>query len=413
MAREYSLVTLTMPTATTLSIDQIRAQFPSLANGEIFMDNAGGAQVPLSVADAIRDYLLNSNVQIGADYPTSRRATQNLADAHMMMNTIMGGDGIGQTILGASSSTLCRMLADCYGDALQPGDEVIVAESGHEANVGPWVNLAKRGITVKLWEANPETGICELATLRELLSSKTKVVALVHISNILGQVEDIKPCIDAAHAVGARVVVDGVAYAPHLPVDVARLDADWYVFSCYKVFGPHIGAMFGKHEAFAELTGPNHYFLPKDYLPAKFELGSPNYESCAGLLGLKPYLQFLAGSNSCDRATVLEAWRVMEELEQPLTTKFLDFLGSKPDVRVLGNPRIPTVSFIHRTLTPKQIADAALAHRIGMRHGDFYSVRLLQRMGIELPRGVARVSFAHYNTTEEVDRLIAALDPIL
>lgn len=382
------------------------------------MDNAGGAQVPLSVADAIRDYLLNSNVQIGAEYPASRRATQNLADAHVMMNTIMGGDGIGQTILGSSSSVLCRMLADCYADSLQPGDEVIVAESGHEANVGPWMNLAKRGITVKLWEANPTTGICELGTLQHLLSDKIKVVALVHVSNILGQVEDIKPCIDAAHAVGAKVVIDGVAYAPHLPVDVAALDADWYVFSCYKVFGPHIGAMFGKHEAFAELTGPNHYFLPKDYLPAKFELGSPNYESCAGLLGLKPYLQSLADESAFNRPTVLRAWHVMEELEQPLTARFLNFLASKPKVKVIGShtpgkDRVPTISFLHESQTSKQISDAALQAGIGMRWGNFYSVRLLERMGINPDSGVARVSFAHYNTVEEVDRLVNALEPIL
>lgn len=418
MPQEYSLVTLAMPTETTPSIDQIRAQFPSLANGEIFMDNAGGAQVPLSVADAIRDYLLNSNVQIGAEYPASRRATQSLADAHSMMNTVMGGDGIGQTILGASSSVLCQMLADCYADSLQPGDEVIVAESGHEANVGPWVNLAKRGITVKLWEANPTTGICELATLQNLLSAKTKVVALVHVSNILGQVEDIKPCIDAAHAVGAKVVVDGVAYAPHLTVDVAGLDADWYVFSCYKVFGPHIGAMFGKHDAFAELTGPNHYFLPKSYLPAKFELGSPCYESCAGLLGLKPYLQFLAGESTFDRSTVLAAWRAMEELEQPLTARLLDFLATKPKVKVIGSAapgkdRVPTISFLHENRTTQEISDAVLQAGIGMRWGNFYSVRLLERLGINSDSGVARVSFAHYNTVEEVDRLISALEPVL
>ncbi|MBC8065316.1 MAG: aminotransferase class V-fold PLP-dependent enzyme, partial [Chlorobia bacterium] len=312
-----------MLTESKLDIQQIRDQFPALARGEVFMDNAGGSQVPLTVADAVRDYMLTSYVQVDADYAASQQATQTVADAHAMVNTIMGGDGIGRTIFGSSSSSLCRTLADAYAEALGPGDEVIVGESGHEANVGPWVSLAKRGITVKIWEAHPETGVCEIERLTELLSDRTKVVAFVQVSNILGHVENICPCIDAAHAVGARVVVDGVAYAPHLPVDVAAWNADWYVFSCYKVFGPHIGAMFGKYEAFAELTGPNHYFLPNDYLPGKFELGGVNHESCAGLLGLKPYLTFLAGSNSFDRASVLEAWRVMEELEGPLTARFL------------------------------------------------------------------------------------------
>lgn len=407
-----------MPATVAPRIDAIRAQFPSLTKGEVFMDNAGGSQVPGGVADAVRDYMVSSYVQVGADYPASRRATQTVADAHAMVNTTMGGDGVGRTIFGSSSSTLCRMLADCYGNILKPGDHVIVGESGHEANVGPWVNLANRGIDVRIWEANPETGVCELSTLQSLLTEKTKVVAFVQTSNILGHVEDIQPCIDAAHAVGARVVVDGVAYAPHLLVDVEKWGVDWYVFSCYKVFGPHIGAMFGRHEAFAELTGPNHYFLAKDYLPGKFELGGANHESCAGLLGLKPYLQFLAGSSDFNRQTVVEAWRAMEELEQPLTAKFLDFLASKPKVRVIGRSqaapdRVPTISFLHESLSPKQIADAALEAGIGMRWGNFYSVRLLERLGIDPATGVARASFAHYNTLEEVERLIGALDPVL
>lgn len=407
-----------MPTEFKLGIHQIRDQFPALAKGDVYMDNAGGSQVPGTVADAVRDYMLTSYVQVDADYPASRRATQTVAEAHEMVNTIMGGDGVGRTIFGSSSSTLCRTLADAYGEALSPGDEVIVGESGHEANVGPWVNLAKRGITVKIWNANPETGVCEFDQLAELLSTRTKVVAFVQVSNILGHVENIKPCIDAAHAVGARVVLDGVAYAPHLPIDVAAWDVDWYVFSCYKVFGPHVGAMFGKHEAFGELTGPNHFFLEKDYLPSKFELGGVNHESCAGLLGLKPYLAFLSGSSSFDRESVLKAWRVIEELEKPLTAQLLKFLGSKPGVRVIGrtNPgpmRLPTISFVHKTTTPQTIAEAAIAAGVGMRCGNFYSVRLLERMGIDPDSGVARASFAHYNTGEEVDRLIAALDPIL
>jgi selenocysteine lyase/cysteine desulfurase len=176
--------------------------------------------------------------------------------------------------------------------------------------------------------------------------------------------------------------------------------------------------MFGRHEAFAELTGPNHYFLAKDYLPGKFELGGSNMESCAGLLGLKAYLSFLAGREGFDRETVVGAWRAMEELERPLTARFLDFLKSKPKVRLVGSSvadgrRVPTISFVHESLSSKEIADLALEVGIGMRWGNFYSVRLLERMGIDPKSGVARASFAHYNTMEEVERLIQALDPVL
>lgn len=382
------------------------------------MDNAGGAQVPATVPEAIHDYMTTSYVQVGAEYPASARATKTVAEAHQVVNTIMGGEAVGRTFLGPSTSGLCRMLADCYADALQPGDEIIVGESGHEANVGPWARLAKLGFNVKIWQADPVTGVCSLSGLKELLTERTKVVAFVHVSNILGQVEDIQPCIDLAHSVGARVVVDGVAYAPHLPVDVEAWGVDWYVFSCYKVFAPHIGALYGRHEAIAELTGPNHYFLPKDYLPGKFELGGANHESCAGLLGLRTYLHWLAGRDTFDRQTVLDAWQAMEALERPLTEQFLAFLRSRPRVRVVGQSeggpkRVPTISFLHDSLSSKEIADAAMAAKCGIRWGNFYSVRLCERLGIDPKTGVARASFAHYNTAEEVDHLVAALDPIL
>lgn len=407
-----------MVAPTTPSLSEIRSQFPALKDGFVYMDNAGGSQVPLSVPDAIHAYMTSSYVQVGADYPASQKATQTVAEAHAMVNTIMGGDNVGRTIFGSSSSTLCRMLADCYANALQPGDEIIVGESGHEANVGPWMSLANRGFTVKLWPANPETGVCELETLQTLLNPKTKLVAFVQVSNILGQVEDIQPCIDAAHAAGARVVVDGVAYAPHLLIDVEKWNVDWYVFSCYKVFGPHIGAMFGKHEAFAELTGPNHYFLAKDYLPGKFELGGANHESCAGLLGLKPYLAWLTGVASYSRDSVTQAWKIMETLESSLTSKFLEFLASKPSVKIIGSPqatpsRVPTIAFRHNSRSPREIAEVAMAAGIGIRAGNFYSVRLLERMGINPNEGVARASFAHYNSMEEINRLIQVLDPMI
>ena len=407
-----------MPVADTPTISEIRSRFPALESNEVFMDNAGGSQVPQSVADAVREFMLNSYVQVGADYPASRRSTQTVAEAHSMMNTVMGGEHSGRTIFGSSSTSLCRMLSDCYAEILKPGDEIIVGESGHEANVGPWTRLANRGLVVKIWEANPETGECELSTLKSLLTDRTKVVAFVQVSNILGHAEDVKSCIEAAHAVGARVVLDGVAYAPHFIPDVQTWDVDWYVFSCYKVFGPHIGALYGKHEAIAELTGPNHYFLPRDYLPGKFELGGSNMESCAGLLGLKPYLSFLGGSNHFDRTAAVKAWEAMEAFERPLTARLLEFLRSKPGVRILGRSsataeRVPTISFVHGERTSKEIADQALRHRIGIRWGNFYSVRLLERMGFDPSAGVARASFAHYNSIEEVERLIEALDPIL
>lgn len=406
-----------MSIAAPVDSTSVRAWFPSLTSGEIYMDNAGGSQVPGIVADAVRDYMLREYVQVGADYPASQRATRNVAEAHAFVETLFGGEGAGKAILGSSSSTLLRMLADAYADAGGSRNVVVVAESGHEANVSPWLHLAKRGWEVRWWHADSETGVCTLESLQSLLDDRVRVVAFPHVSNILGGIEDVLPCVRAAQAAGARVVVDGVAFAPHLPMRVAEWGVDWYVFSTYKVFGPHMGALWGRHEALAELVGPGHSIVPADSVPYKFELGGVNHEGCAGLNALRPYFAFLAGASAFDRQAAVAAMDAVDALERPLTERFLDFLRSKP-VRILGRSdsgpgRLPILSFVHPNVPSKAIADVAAKHGIGMRWGNFYSYRLLERMGVPPTTGVARVSFAHTNTMDEVEKLIAALDPLL
>lgn len=425
-----------MPVATSLSVDAVRARYPSLQSGFAFMDNAGGSQVPGTVADAVRDYILTNYVQLGASYPASQRATEIVAGAHEMVNTMFNGEGLGKVIFGSSSSALLRMLSDCYAEILGPGDEVIVAETGHEANVFPWVVLANRGVTVKLWEGDPQTGqlyvqspSSDLAGLDRLLTPRTRLVAFPQVSNILGAIEDVEGAVEAAHAVGARVVLDSVAYAPHAALDVAQWRVDFCVFSCYKVFGPHMGALWGSNEALGELTGRNHPFIPKEEIPRKFELGGALPEGCAGLMALPDYFRFLAGEEPLrtddgtgllSRRTLERAFAVAEGLEEPLVERFLAFLQTKPSVRIIGpgssggdRRRVGTISFLHDTLQPKEIVDEVDRHEIGIRHGNFYSWRLMERLGIPPAQGVARVSFAHYNSSDEVDRLIQALDPIL
>ena len=409
-----------MPVVTAPTLDAIRAQFPGLSRGTILMDNAGGSQVPECVADAMRDFMLTNNVQVGGTYPQSARVTEIVAEAHDFVNTMFGGQGLGHAILGSSTSSLCRMLSDCYAEILGPEDEVIVAENGHEANVHPWTALAKRGIKVKVWEADPETGRCRPDTLPNLLTNKTRIVAFPHVSNILGVAEEVQSITKLAHNADARVVRASVAYAPHAAIDVAALGVDFCVFACYKVYGPHIGALWGSTEALSELTGRNHPFIAKDDMPTKFELGGISHEACAGILALKPYFSFLAGreDGQFDRQTFLDAFEVAGKLEHPLTERLLTYLGSKNSVRVIGpsDPgpgRFPTIAFLHDRLTPKEIVDHTDTRAIGMRNGNFYSWKLMERLGIPPTRGVARVSLVHYNSVQEVDRLIDALEEIL
>ncbi len=287
-----------VPLISSHERERIRSQFPALVGDTIFLENAGGSQIPSVVADHVRDYMLSNYVQLGAGYPRSQRATQLVDETHDFVRLLMNG-GDGEVILGSSTSSLLRMLASCYAPVLPSGAEIIVAETGHEANLGPWKHLQRFGCQLRWWRMDPETFCCELSELESLLSDKTALVAFPHVSNLLGDIVDVAAITALAHAAGARVVVDGVAYAPHRVMDVSGWDVDWYVYSTYKVYGPHMAAMWGRRDALAELTGPNHFFVPRNELPYKFELGGVNHEGCAGVRGLRDYLAFLVNAARC------------------------------------------------------------------------------------------------------------------
>lgn len=414
-----------MPTTTmnrtTPTIDTIRAQFPALAGETILLENAGGSQVPRCVADAIRDYMLSTYVQLGAGYELSQRCTETVDRAHAFINRFMNGEGVGQVILGASDTQLTTMLAECYERAWKQGDEIILCEAGHEANIGPWLRLKRAGAVIKWWKVDPETGSLSLDDLQALLTDRARLVAMVHVSNLLGEIVDLKQVCDMAHAAGARVVADGVAFAPHRAIDVKGWGVDWYAYSTYKVFGPHMAALFGTNEAMAELDGPNHFFIPKTEVPYKFELGGASHEGCAGLLALGDYLKFVACDDSTqpiDRATIERAWSIMTELELPLQRRLIDYLGARSDIRLIGPVhgevmRVPTISFTHRTKSSKSLAEAINARGIGMRYGHMYAYRLCKAMGIDTNDGVVRISMVHYNTPDEIERLIKVLEQVL
>jgi cysteine desulfurase family protein (TIGR01976 family) len=401
---------------TVLDRAKVREWFPSLASGFAYLENAGGSQVPGTVATAMADYLTSSYVQLGAGYPQSKRATETVAEAHQFMETFMNATGAGNVILGPSTTALCHILARAVGDNISPGDEIIVAESSHEANAGPWANLERRGAVVRIWKLDPDSFECPLSGLESLLNHRTKIVALPHVSNILGQVTDLAAVGRLAHAAGARVVADGVAYAPHRLIDVEAWQIDFYVFSNYKVYGPHMATMFGSYEAFAELTGPNHFFIPRSDTVHKFELGGISHEACAGLLALRPYLRFLAGRAADDRQTVIQALQAIEELDAPLESKLISYLKTKPSVKLIGSQGqsvVGTVSFVHSEKSSPEIVAEVDRHNIGIRYGNMYAYRLMEALGIDPATGVVRVSAVHYNMPEEIDRLIDVFERVL
>jgi cysteine desulfurase family protein (TIGR01976 family) len=409
--------------STEISSNQrelIRNQFPALSGDTVFLENAGGSQVPHSVARRISDYMLQTYVQLGAGYPLSKRCSQIVSDAHDLLGLLMNGHN-GHVILGASTSALLHMLAGCYSKILRPGQEIVIAESGHEANIGPWKMLSRRGLKLHWWRLDPDTCSCPVAELTDLVNENTAVVALPHVSNLLGDIVDIGAVTEIAHAVGARVVADGVAYAPHRAIDVAAWEVDWYAFSTYKVYGPHMAALYGRSDAITELPSHNHFFIPDDELPYAYELGGPSHEGCAGLLGIGDYLGFLAGlsqDQQLDRAAVETAFARMTLCELPLQHQLLSFLQARDDVRIIGpeatdSSRVGTISFVHATKTSREITEVVDESGIGIRHGHMYAYHLCEALGLDPEDGVVRVSLVHYNTEEEIARLIGVLERAL
>jgi len=424
-------------TATLSDHDAARAHFPACASPTAFLDNAGGSQLPAVVIDAMTAYLRESYVQLGADYEVSRRATATVAAAHRYLKFFMGaidpgGRDTGQVIIGPSTSQLIATLATAYAPRLAPGDEIIISDASHESNAGPWRRLAPsfqehgRAIIIKPWPINPITFAHDLAELGPLLSPRTRLVCFPHVSNILGRVEplaDIIPFI-RARAPHARILVDGVALAPHRAIHAHAWDADFYVYSTYKVFGPHAAALYAKHDALAPLTGPNHDFIPSSELPRKFELGGVSHEAAAGILALDHFLRDLAGTPRLpdlidpharyDRAIIDRAFDTIEHLETPLMARLLDYLSSVPGLRLIGptatdRSRVSIISFTKPGTPSASIARAGNALHLGFRFGNFYAFRLCRSLGLDPADGVVRVSFCHYNTPAEVERLIAFL----
>ena len=402
-----------------MSVDRsaVRSWFPSLQSQFAYLENAGTSQVPGVVAEAMAHFMTTSYVQLSAGYEASRRADEVVAEAHAWMETFVNAGTTGKVAMGPSTTVMMRHLAGAYGRRLQPGDEIIVADSNHESNAGPWHELARQGIVVRAWPVDPVYGGVTLDGLSVLLNERTKLVTLPHVSNLIGRVEPVREVAAMAHRVGAKVVVDGVAYAPHRAIDVQELGADWYVFSNYKVYGPQMATLFGTNEAFDELEGPNHFFIDAKSIPYKFEPGGVSSVGCAGILALRPYFQFLSGQRSDDRSTVVAGYKAIEKLEEPLTKRVLDYLATK-DVTVHGDATVTensvaTISFTHSKLTSAEIVAAVHRYPVGIRHGHMYAYRLCQALGLDPTDGVVRISMVHYNAEDEVEVLIRALESIL
>lgn len=403
----------------SLDIDFVRSQFPSLQSEWVFMDNAGGAQVPRMVVDRISDYLLGDNVQLGASYGPSQVSRGKVMAGREAVKTLVNARHVEELVFGPSSTIQFRLLADALASQFAPGDEIIVTNTDHESHVGPWVRMAaERGATVRFWNCDPETLELDLEDLAALMTERTKLVCVTHVSNLLGTINPVKRIARLVHERGARLCVDGVAFAPHRAIDVQDWDVDYYGFSLYKVFGPHHAVLYVKKECLLELDNIYHYFFTKEQIPGKVEPGNPNYEltyACTGILG---YLTELGekSRDESDRQKLENAFHDIAVHEAHLGERLLSYLRQKEGVKIIGREdadidhRVATISFVAEGQKSDEIVTRVDGSRIGIRFGDFYARRLAEDLGLMDINGVVRVSMVHYNTDAEVDRLITALD---
>lgn len=396
----------------SLDLGFVRSQFPALENGWAYFDNAGGSQVLEGVANRVRDYMLTSSVQTGATYETSQTASARLAQARARIATFMGAERAEEVVFGPSTTVLVRFLATAMASQLSAGDEIILTDFDHESNIGPWLTLKDRGVVFRTWKIDPDTLTPRIEDLQKLMNARTRLVCVTHTSNILGSINPIREIADAVHAGGARLCVDGVAYAPHRAIDVQEIGADYYIFSFYKTYGPHFAAMYGRYDHLLELDGLYHYFYGKDKVPAKLEPGNPCYELAWGTAGIVDYFETLGGGSG--RAAIENAFEKITAHEAAIGERLLSFLRDRNGVRIVGSRtsdpavRVPTISFTVDGKTPEEIVLRTDKSRIGIRHGDFHSRRLAEAIGLGAP-GAVRVSMVHYNTVDEVDRLVEAL----
>jgi len=406
-------------TTPTLNIEHIRAEFPALSNGFVYLDNAGGSQVLRRVADRVRDYLLTSSVQLGASYAHSQDASSKVLAARRSVAELVNAEYDDEIVMGGATTALMFQVTQAILPGIRPGDEIIVTNTDHEANIGAWLRLQVAGAVIRFWNVNPHTLELDLADLEKMLSPKVKWVALTHASNVLGTVNPVAKVADLVHHVGARLCVDAVAYAPHRLVDVRASGADLYVFSFYKVFGPHYAVLWGRRELLLSLASLNHYFIPEDTLPYKLQPGNVNYELSYGCIGINDYLTEVGtqlGAKGNSRVKMQAAFDAFERHEDQLAEKLLSYLRGKKNVRIIGLPeakagrRMPTISFMVDKTMSESIVQHTDRFNLGIRFGDFYAKRLIESLGLHVWGGVIRVSIAHYNTEAEIDHLIRHLD---
>lgn len=406
---------------TKLDVDFVRGQFPAFREpslqGQAFFENAGGSYTCAPVIDRLTRFYHQRKVQPYAPYEASRLGGEEMDEARTRLAAMLGV-ATDELSFGPSTTQNTYVLAQAFRQFMDPGEAIIVTDQDHEANSGPWRRLAQEGIEIREWKIDPETGQLPLERLEDLLDEKVRLVCFPHCSNIVGEVNPVVEITARAHAAGAFVCVDGVSYAPHGFPDLGHMGPDIYLFSSYKTYGPHQGIMVIRRELGQLLPNQGHQFNG-DVLYKRFTPAGPDHAQVAASAGMADYIDALADHHGLN-GTPAERTEGVHDLfrahETALLQPLLDYLADKNSVRLIG-PRdaaakAPTVAV--ELPGPGEAAAAELArHGIMAGGGDFYGSRPLQAMGVDLDKGVLRLSFVHYTSKAELDQLLNALDAVL
>lgn len=417
----------------TLDVQALRAEFPALGLEQdgrpvAYFDGPGGTQVPQRVIDAVVDYYRRSNANNGGAFSTSERSDAIADEAHAAVADFLGAAGGHEIKFGANMTTLTFHVSRSIGALLSPGDEIVVTTLDHEANVSPWRAMAaEHGLLVRTVDVRADDVTLDLDSLDGALGARTRLVAVGYASNAVGTINPLRAIVERAHAVGALVYVDAVHYAPHGPIDVLELGADFLVTSLYKWFGPHLGALYGRADLLERLPAQRYKVRPAH---DRFETGTPDFEGIAGGLAAVEYLRSigrsvrrsdpnasrpLAGGER--RGELVAAMGAIAEYERSLGERLARGLAATPGIRVWGisdsnrfAERTPTFALTIAGVAPREAAVALGRQGIFAWDGDFYAQALIERLGLFDTGGVLRLGIVHYNTADEVDRLVDALE---
>jgi cysteine desulfurase family protein (TIGR01976 family) len=364
--------------------------------------------------------MTHTQVQPNEGYDASVAATDRINEGRSVLAALINA-GEDEIVIGPSTTSNVYVLSHALRSLLQPGDEVIVTNQDHEANNGAWRNLKANGIKVREWRMNAETDDLEIEDLEPLLGERTKLVCFTHCSNIVGLVHDVKEIARIVHEVGGLVCVDGVALAPHRRIDVKDLDVDFYLYSPYKVFGPHMGVLYGKRDLLELLANQSHHFLAESDVQRRLCPGGLNYELTAAAEGLGEYLDVVhahhfPGTNVGAQERLDQVFGLFADHERALTERIGAFLETKPTVRLAGRgaagrrERVGVFSFFVDGRDSREIPEQLRAEKIGLYADDFYAPRCIDALGARAQHGVVRASLVHYNSAHDVERFIEQLD---